>query len=140
MGVFYVNGASGAESSAPLETVSLTVGKEVFRVELARDKKAWAKGLSGRKTLASDSGMLFVYQDNAKRRFWMKNTHIPLSLAYISPNGTITEIIDLVPLSEKTVPSKYPAQYVLELNKGAFHRAGVKAGDNLDFEALKKEK
>ena len=73
--------------------------------------------------------MLFVYEDVQERAFWMKNTFIPLSIAYINEKGAIVHIADMKPLSTQSVPSLLPAKYALEVNKGWFARHNVKKGD-----------
>ena len=87
----------------------------------------------GRESLEEDRGMLFVYDRDAKKSFWMKNTTIPLSIASIAADGTIREIYDMEPLSARTVDSKYSVRYALEVNQGAFDRHGIKAGDKVEF-------
>lgn len=87
----------------------------------------------GRENLDENRGMLFVYERDAKKSFWMKNTTIPLSIAYIAADGTIREIYDMEPLSTRTVDSRYSVRYALEVNQGAFERHGIKAGDKVEF-------
>ena len=82
----------------------------------------------GRASLAKDSGMLFVYPDEGQRSFWMKNTPLALSIAFISASGRIVHITDMRPLDEEPVPSKYPAMYALEMRKGWFEEHSVRAG------------
>ena len=102
-------------------------------MEIADTLETQEKGLMGRDSLDEDKGMLFVYDRDARKSFWMKNTKIPLSLAYIATDGTIREIYDMEPLSTKIVDSKYSVRYVLEVNQGAFERHGIKIGDKVEF-------
>ena len=85
-----------------------------------------------RDSLGADSGMLFVYTDDAERRFWMKDTRVPLSIAYLDASGRIVKIADLQPLNETGVPSVRPARYALEVNQGWFARNGVVEGMVVD--------
>lgn len=81
--------------------------------------------------LPEDQGMLFVYKREEMISFWMKNTTIPLSIAFIDKKGVIKEIKDMEPGSRASVRPKKPAQYALEVNRGWFTRNGVKVGDKL---------
>jgi len=76
---------------------------------------------------------LFVFEAAAVQSFWMRNTYIPLSIAYIDENGIIVRIKDMEPLDLTSVTSDYPAQYALEVNKGWFKKRGIKEGDSVDF-------
>ena len=87
----------------------------------------------GRESMDENHGMLFVYDRDSKKSFWMKNTKIPLSIAFIAADGTIREIYDMEPLSTRIVDSRYSVRYVLEVNQGAFERHGIKAGDKVEF-------
>jgi uncharacterized membrane protein (UPF0127 family) len=98
-----------------------------------------------RKTLADGRGMLFVFDRDQIMSFWMKNTLIPLSIAFISKDGRILEIRDMEPLDETSVRSGRSARYALEAPRGWFGRAGIKTGDMVvldeDFEiGSKREK
>jgi len=109
-------------------TASLTLGGKTITVEVASDPAARAYGLMGRAALDSDSGMLFVYPDEQKRSFWMKNTPLPLSIAFMESSGRIVFITDMIPLNEAPVSSKYSAMYALEMRKGWFEEHSVRAG------------
>lgn len=111
--------------------VALTVGDTSLWVELADTPDLRERGLMHRESLDEDAGMLFVFNDEEQRVFWMKNTSIPLSIAYISADGTINEIHDMVPFSLEPVRSRFPAAYALEVNRGWFERRGVSVGDRI---------
>jgi uncharacterized membrane protein (UPF0127 family) len=98
-------------------------------VELARTDAERAQGLMNRKTLADGRGMLFIFDRDQILSFWMKNTLIPLSIAFISADGRILEIRDMRPLDETAVRSGRSARYALEAPQGWFSRAGITAGD-----------
>lgn len=111
--------------------VAVPVGDIVFLCEIALTPEEKQQGLMYRKNLKENEGMLFVFEDEALRSFWMKNTLIPLSIAYIDSSGTIREIYDMQPESLQSVPSLTPVKYALEVNQGAFQRADVDLGDQV---------
>lgn len=106
----------------------IEVGGHTMRVEVADDGARRAQGLMNRDSLPADEGMLFVYPVVEPRSFWMKNTRIPLSIAYIDQGGRIVAIKDLQPMSTRSVPSGAPALYALEVNQGWFAKKGVLPG------------
>ena len=114
-------------------------GREaVLPVEIASTAKARAQGLMNRERLAENAGMLFVYQGDARRFFWMKNTRIPLSLAFIDKSGEVLEIIHLQPHRPGTrIPSyrsRNKVRQVLEVNQGWFLRNGFGLGARVSLE------
>lgn len=114
---------------AETETVVLGIGDAEITVEVARSEEDRARGLMNRKNLDEDAGMLFVYPVDTRMSFWMKETYVPLSIAFIAKDGTIREIYDMKPLSLRPVESKFSVRYALEMNVGAFERLGVGPGD-----------
>ena len=111
-------------------------GKKVeVRVEVADDPFEQARGLMRRKSLDEDRGMLFVFRGEEVRSFWMRDTLIPLSIAYIDSGGRITDILDMKPLDDKPphYVSSEPVQYALEVNQGFFEERGVKVGDHAEL-------
>ena len=78
--------------------------------------------------------MIFVFDKESKVSFWMKNTHIPLSAAFVAPDGTVVKIARMKPLSTDHHRTDVPVKYVLEANEGWFKKAGVRIGDRLDIE------
>lgn len=112
-----------------LKTTILVVGKSTFNVEIADNDLSRAKGLMKRPFLAPNKGMVFVFNRDEILSFWMKDTSIPLSVAYIDVGGRIIDIFDLEPFNTREVRSSSFARYALELNRGAFEKAGVKVGD-----------
>ncbi|MGB9848024.1 MAG: DUF192 domain-containing protein [Minisyncoccia bacterium] len=106
-------------------------------VEVAETLWEQARGLMGRQSLAEDEGMLFVFSDEAPRRFWMKNTFIPLDLIFISAEKKIVEIKpSFEPCVEDPCPiyqSQLPAKYVLEVNGGFCERHNIRVGDELEL-------
>ncbi|MEZ4320074.1 MAG: DUF192 domain-containing protein [Myxococcota bacterium] len=86
------------------------------------------RGLMHRASMAEDDGMLFIYPDSAPRSFWMKDTKLPLSIAFIDASGEIVKIADMSPLTTSSTKSIYPAKYALEMNQGWFERHQVAKG------------
>jgi len=101
-------------------------------VELAQTDREKRKGLMGRTELGENRGMLFIFDREQPLSFWMKNTLIPLSVAYIDGGGTIVDIQDMQPLDETSHPSAAPAKYALEANQGFFEAHGINVGDRLE--------
>jgi len=97
--------------------------------EVARTADERAEGLMYRESLGENAGMLFVFQDVDRRAFWMRNTFIPLDIAYMDPSFRIMNIEPMEPESDDFVESSGPAQYALEVNRGWFEAHGVVAGD-----------
>jgi hypothetical protein len=113
------------------ETVTLRVGSGTITAEVADTEAERAKGLMKRRELPDDEGMLFVYQRDQKLSFWMKDTTIPLSIAFIAADGTVREIYEMKPLSLRPVESQYSVRYALEVRQGTFERLGVEPGDRI---------
>lgn len=113
--------------------IFLTLKEKKIRVEVARTESEKAKGLMFRESLGEDEGIIFVYAREEILSFWMKNTRIPLSIAFIDQRGRIVDIQDMEPFSLRTHFSARPAQYALEMNKGWFQRNGVGVGDFVKF-------
>jgi len=118
----------GEEGAKPF---ALEIRSAVVWVEIARTPEQHTRGLMFRKKLPEDAGMLFVYDKEDFRRFWMKNTYIPLSLAYIDSDGVIFQIEEMEPLDETAVVSVRPARFVLEVNRGWFRKHGIGIGDRI---------
>lgn len=125
--------ASGCKGKNSYETVTLRINQWEISAEIADTLEKQQLGLMHRKTLPENSGMIFVYSHDSRKSFWMKNTSIPLSIAYIAKDGTIKEIYDMEPLSTRTTDSKFSVRYALEVNKGAFEKHGIKPGDKVEF-------
>lgn len=98
------------------------------------------RGLMYREKLEPESGMLFVFEREQVLSFWMKNTLIPLSIAFLDARGTVVRIADMTPLSIDTVSSERPAQYALEVQQGAFARYGLAVGSTLEIPASARAK
>ena len=129
--------SSGAANASDLRTLTIDSGGEEVevRVEIADSPDEQARGLMERTALAQDRGMLFVFPDEEVRSFWMKNTLIALSIAYMDSEGQIVDLQDMKPLDDNPphyVPAE-PTRYALEVNRGFFEERGVEEGDSADL-------
>ena len=115
----------------PLPTVQLQAGMHIIRAEVAADFSTRAQGLMYRKSLAPNAGMLFIFDANDIYCMWMKNTLIPLSVAFLDERGAIINIADMRPHSEQSHCAAQPARYALEMNRGWFAQRGIKPGVQL---------
>lgn len=137
--VFGLAGCAAKPSQAPgiienLKTYELVIERSAaapvrLNVELALSEEEQAQGLMYRESLEDGRGMLFVFDRDKLASFWMKNTLIPLSIAYINSDGSILEIHDMRPEDLSLVRSSRSVRYALEVPQGWFGRAGVGPGD-----------
>jgi len=114
-----------------LPVTQLSAGMHLIRAEVAADMSSRSQGLMHRKSLAPNAGMLFVFDEAAPHCMWMKNTFIPLSVAFIDAQGVIINIADMTPHSEQSHCAARPAVYALEMTQGWFAQRGIKAGAKL---------
>jgi uncharacterized membrane protein (UPF0127 family) len=129
--------ACSKAASGPVVTVHSATGDSSVRVELALTREAQARGLMFRTELADGTGMLFVFDEESDRSFWMSNTPIPLDIVYIRGDGVIRTIAArTTPYSERSIPSRGPVRYVLEVPGGWCERHGVKPGDKVTLPSL----
>jgi uncharacterized protein len=120
---------SGGHPQPKLPAMKLWVGTNEIAAELARTFPQIQTGMMRRTNMAEMEGMLFCFPQPHQIAFYMKNTLLPLSCAYIDSEGTILEIYDMKPLDITPIPSKSDQiQYVLEMNQGWFQRHGVRPG------------
>ncbi len=119
-----------------LPTIKLWLGAQELNTEVARNPIQIFTGMMFREKMAENEAMLFVFPGPDYRSFYMRNTRVPLSCAYIDPHGTILEIYDMKPLDETPIPSiSDQIQYVLEVPQGWFKRNKVEAGASVRTEA-----
>lgn len=116
---------------AELPVVELGAGMHVIRAEVAADMAARMQGLMHRKSMAANAGMVFVFDEDAIHCMWMKNTLIPLAVAFVDRAGTIVSISEMQPHSEQSHCAAKPARYALEMNKGWFAQKGIRPGAKL---------
>ena len=114
--------------AAELPTITLTIGSHKLVAEVVTTVEQRATGLMNRFSLKPDHGMLFVFGRPAPQVFWMKNTYIPLSIAFLDADGRILTLEDMRPQTEDGHWSKGPAQYAIEMKKGWFAERGIGPG------------
>jgi uncharacterized membrane protein (UPF0127 family) len=114
------------------QPITLTVNGHAISAAVAATPALREKGLMGRRELAENEGMLFVFPQAARHAMWMKNTPLPLSAAFIDPEGRILNIEEMIPWSLDEHAARAEAFYVLEMRGGWFMRHGVRAGDRID--------
>lgn len=115
----------------PLGTTKLTTGIHVITAEVAATPHSRMIGLMMRDRLAPNHGMVFVFEDKSQHCFWMRNTLIPLSIAFIDDDGTIISIADMAPKSDASTCPPRPIRYALEMDQGWFAKRGVSAGKKI---------
>lgn len=120
-----------AAGRAQLPAVSLAAGVHLIRAEVADNDPARARGLMFRRSLGQNQGMLFVFEDAAAHCMWMKNTFIPLSVAFLDDSGTITNIENMQPQTEDAHCAARAVRYALEMEQGWFAQRGIRAGFRL---------
>jgi uncharacterized protein len=133
--LLYLGGchSKGGESAFGLRTVNLQISGTPLTVEVADTPQALENGLMFRTSLPEDRGMLFVFDEPRKATFWMKNTKIPLSIAFVDSGGSILEIKSMFPFDETVVPSASDqVAYALEVNQGWFDRHHISAGSQIE--------
>jgi len=131
---FLLAAGISACSEQKLKTAVLVIessgaGPVKIKTEIARTDSERSQGLMNRKKLPDGEGMLFIFDRDEQYSFWMKNTLIPLSIAFITSDGRITEIRDMQPLDLNPVKSGRSVRYALEVPQGWFGRVGIKPGD-----------
>ncbi|WP_278976692.1 DUF192 domain-containing protein [Oligella urethralis] len=124
--------AAATESAPQLPTQLLRLGNSTLEVEIAATNQSRQRGLMHRHVMAEERGMLFVFEQAERLCFWMRNTYIPLSIAYLDKDATIIEIFDMQALDERSVCSTAPAQFALEVNQGWFERHHIQVGQRVE--------
>ena len=123
--------AAGPALAQELPVVQLSAGMHSIRAEVAADFSTRMRGLMHRASLPANSGMLFIFDQPSIHCMWMKNTLIPLSVAFLDDAGTVINIADMQPHSEQSHCAARQARYALEMNRGWFAARGVKPGMRL---------
>ena len=121
-----------------LRAIKLSAGMHVLNVEVAQTPEQHQIGLMFRKTMPTNDGMIFVFERPGQQCFWMKNTLLPLSVAFISDDGSIANIEDMKPQTLDSHCSTKEVRYVLEMNDGWFAKRGIKAGMKLEGALFKR--
>jgi uncharacterized membrane protein (UPF0127 family) len=131
-GAGFLAGAQAQNGPQPkLPTTPLTAGMHVIQAELAQTPEQQMIGMMFRREMGTNEGMLFVNADAGVRCFWMRNTLLPLSIAFIADDGTIVNLADMAPRSDQSHCSAKPVRFALEMNQGWFAKRGIAAGFKL---------
>ena len=135
--VIFLAVLSGCSGQVRFEKQELTIesrnGRVIIIAEIARTAAQRERGYMFREEVKDGEGMLFIFEQDQILSFWMKNTTVPLSIAFISYNGVILEIFDMEPENLNPVRSSRSVRYALEVPQGWFDRAGVDSGDRLEI-------
>ncbi len=121
-----------------LPTIKLQAGIHVIQTELAVTADQQATGMMFRRQMGTNEGMLFVNDEPGVRCFWMRNTLLPLTIAFLADDGTIVNLADMEPLSERSHCSARPVRFALEMNLGWFAKRGIKVGARLSGKPFQK--
>ena len=114
-----------------LPSIKLSAGMHVIQAEVAQSPQERSTGLMFRKTMATNDGMLFVFDRPGQQCFWMKNTLLPLSIAFVADDGSITNIEAMKPQTLDSHCSTKEVRFVLEMNEGWFAKRGIRPGMKL---------
>ena len=123
--------AAAQEPQMNLPRVRLGAGMHQIDAQVATTPEERATGLMFRQKMPQPEGMLFVFEEPTQQCFWMKNTLLPLSVAFVADDGRIVNIDEMAPQTLDSHCSTEPVRYVLEMNKGWFAKKGIKAGQKL---------
>ena len=132
--MFFLPTAYATDQLGPqleLETIKISAGMHLITAQVAMTPEQRQTGLMLRKEMRQQDGMIFVFEQPAKQCFWMKNTLLPLTVAFVADDGRIVNLADMKPQSLNAHCSDEPVRYVLEMNQGWFAKKGVKAGTKL---------
>ena len=131
-GVALVSSAGAQSGPQPtLPTARLTAGMHIITAELATTAQSRTVGMMFREKVAPNHGMLFVFDFKAQECFWMRNTPLPLSIAFIEDDGTILQINDMAPKDDALHCSQRPVRFALEMEQGWFKRKGLAVGSKI---------
>jgi uncharacterized membrane protein (UPF0127 family) len=125
----FISSAQSPQTELPRTTLS--VGMFRIDTQIAETSDQRQVGLMFRAAMPQSEGMLFIFEAPTKQCFWMKNTLIPLTAAFVANDGTIVNLTDMKPQTTDTHCSAKPVRYVLEMNQGWFAKKGIKAGAKL---------
>lgn len=117
-----------AHAQAAMPVIPLTAGMYAIQAEVAVTPEQRERGLMYRKSMPANAGMLFLFDEKAGHCFWMKNTNLPLSIAFLADDGSIVNIEDMAPQTEDNHCPRAAVRYALEMNKGWFAQKGIKPG------------
>jgi uncharacterized membrane protein (UPF0127 family) len=129
----------GPTPATGLPEITLRIGDVAVTAEVADTPKERQLGLMYRDSMPENHGMIFIFEEPDYRRFYMKNTRIPLDIAFIKDDGTIDQVKQMQPYSMDLIYSQHKVRYALEMNQGWFERHGFGSGDRVDLSELGEE-
>ena len=126
-------GCRQSAAKPALPTITLQIGDKTYTLEIANTVRSREKGLMQRDSMPADHGMIFVFDQEQRLGFYMKNTRIPLDILFVNDGGKVVSIKQMKPYDLTTTYSDAPAKWAIELNAGQAASAGVKVGDMLEI-------
>jgi hypothetical protein len=126
------------ERPQKLPAIALTAGMHIIQAEVAQTPEQRGIGLMHRPQMGTNEGMLFVFDTAAEQCFWMKNTALPLSIAFLDEQGGVVNIEDMAPRTLNGHCSRRPVRFALEMNQGWFAKRGIKPGSRIEGGPLRK--
>ena len=138
VGALVCSAAMAQDVPQQLPAIRLSTGMHVLQVQVAQTPEQQATGLMFRKTMGTNDGMLFIFDEPRQQCFWMKNTLLPLSVAFIADDGSVVNLDNMKPQTLDSHCSTKPVRFVLEMNVGWFDKRGIKAGSKFAGEPFKK--
>jgi uncharacterized protein len=142
LGLLIIVNQSATAQEGPqlnLQRIKLSAGMHQIDTQLAMTPIERQIGLMNRTTMPAHEGMLFVFEQPTKQCFWMKNTLLPLTAAFVADDGTIVNLEDMKPQTLESHCSTKEVRYVLEMNQGWFAKRGIKAGSKLSGVPFKQQ-
>ena len=130
--------ATAQNGPQKLGAINLSAGMHVIKAEVAQTREEHGIGLMFRASMPTNDGMLFVFEQPGVQCFWMKNTLLPLSVAFVTDDGSIANIEAMKPQTLDSHCSTRPVRFVLEMNDGWFAKRGIKAGMKIQGEPFKR--
>jgi uncharacterized membrane protein (UPF0127 family) len=128
---FLIQSSFAQAAQMNLARTQLSIGMFQIDAQIAQTSEQREIGLMNRPTMPQAEGMLFIFNEPSKQCFWMKNTLLPLTAAFIADDGTIVNLVDMEPQTLNSHCSIKPVRFVLEMNLGWFTKKGIKAGTKL---------
>jgi uncharacterized membrane protein (UPF0127 family) len=131
IGTFSISANAQGIPQTNLPRATLNAGMHLLQVQLAQDFEQRQIGLMWRKEMPQNEGMLFIFEQPGVQCFWMRNTLLPLTAAFVMDDGTIVNLADMKPMNDDSHCSKKPVRFVLEMNQGWFAKRNIQAGFKL---------
>ena len=126
--LLWLGGILNALAQQKLPVVPLNIGIHLIKAEVAANDPARQQGLMFRQSMGPNEGMVFVFEEDARVCMWMKNTFLPLSVAFLDKDGRILNIEDMQPQTTDSHCARKPARYALEMNQGWFQKKNISPG------------